>query len=317
MPKPSPRTRVVLIHNAKAGDEAHSTARLVRILARHGYRAEAVAANATWGRTDPLGGAEFIVVAGGDGTIRRIATRLAHRGRPLALLPLGTANNIATSLGITGEPDEVIASWKQATRRPMDLGIASGPWGDRRFIEGIGLGLIGHAITTLEGIDAVSTRQFESREDKLYRDLCVLLALAQDFDPLPIRVKQDGATRRGQFLLLEILNINRAGPGVTLAERANPSDGQLDLVSVTDDERDRLLRNLCNHLAALRRPAVLRSQRGRDFTLVLHEGCLRIDDDVVWTRERRPGRRRPRPATARITVDPGALEFIQPRRGGR
>ena len=44
--------------------------------------------------------ADLFVIAGGDGTITEVLTKLPDRTMPVALLPLGTANNIARSLGI-------------------------------------------------------------------------------------------------------------------------------------------------------------------------------------------------------------------------
>ena len=269
---------VVLLHNQKAGDGDHSVDELAALLRRHGYRPECFSLKKALKRTDPLERGEFIIVSGGDGSVRRVATRLAHRGRPIAPLPIGTANNIATSLGIRGDPDAIIAGWKSGTRRRIDLGLASGPWGKRHFIEGIGLGLIGRAITTIETIDDVSDREFENRQDKLYRDLCVLLALANEMPPLPIRVTQDGEDRSGRYLLLEMVNISRAGPGFELARGADPGDGWLNVVSVRADERHKLQESLKRCLAALDHGTILESQRAHELRLELSSGELRIDD---------------------------------------
>src|SRR6185369_915874 len=93
-----------------------------------------------------LAGSELIVIAGGDGTVQRVATELAWRELPLAILPLGTANNIATSLGIEGPTEALVAGWATARRSPLDLGVATGPWGTRRFIESVGGGLVSNGI---------------------------------------------------------------------------------------------------------------------------------------------------------------------------
>jgi diacylglycerol kinase (ATP) len=47
--------------------------------------------------------ADLVVVAGGDGTIKKIADKAKPGGPPLTILPLGTANNIATTLGFSSE----------------------------------------------------------------------------------------------------------------------------------------------------------------------------------------------------------------------
>jgi diacylglycerol kinase family enzyme len=53
---------------------------------------------------------DLIVVAGGDGSLARVVRDLRHRTTPIAIWPLGMANNIARSLGIQGNPDEVLDS---------------------------------------------------------------------------------------------------------------------------------------------------------------------------------------------------------------
>src|SRR4029079_12739418 len=65
--------------------------------------------------------ADLVVAAGAAGTGGAAARALAGRGVPLGVMPLGTANNVARSLGIDGAPDEVAATWRTARRRPLDL----------------------------------------------------------------------------------------------------------------------------------------------------------------------------------------------------
>ena len=55
--------------------------------------------------------ADLVVAAGGDGTVATAARVLAGRKIPLAILPLGTANNIARSLNSDGPLDTLVASW--------------------------------------------------------------------------------------------------------------------------------------------------------------------------------------------------------------
>jgi len=60
-------------------------------------------------------GVDVIVAAGGDGTLSAVAETLAHREEPadtlpsLALVPMGTANDFATSAGIPNDPDDAFA----------------------------------------------------------------------------------------------------------------------------------------------------------------------------------------------------------------
>ena len=85
--------------------------------------------------------ADLIVVAGGDGTIAEVLTRLPDRSLPVALLPLGTANNIARSLGIAGTPQELVETWKIDKTHSLDVGMVKASWGTLHFLEGFGVGL--------------------------------------------------------------------------------------------------------------------------------------------------------------------------------
>ena len=118
--------RVTAIYNPEAGQKPLTRQRLAALLDRAGYLATLV--SATGGRwkdalDDP---GALVVVAGGDGTTAKVAKRLAGRGVPLAILPVGTANNVARSFGLDGRLDELIARWSDATPTPVDLGLARG-----------------------------------------------------------------------------------------------------------------------------------------------------------------------------------------------
>lgn len=255
---------------------------------------------------------EFVVVAGGDGSVRRAALRLAHTGRSLAPLPLGTANNIATSLGIRGSPEQIIAGWSDPTRRRIDLGLATGPWGKQRFIEGVGVGLVGRAINIIESIAEASGHDYSKREDELHRDLCVFLALAHEMSPVSLTLQVDDRETRDAFLLLEILNITLAGPRVELARHADMSDGFFDVITVTTAEREKLKENLRKHFARSSDEPILTSRQARKIRITTRDCDLRIDDQLMLRCDD-PSQSR-EPVTTEITVEPGAIELVLPRR---
>ena len=90
---------------------------------------------------------DFVIVAGGDGTVGRLVRGLKDRSIPIAILPTGTANNIARSLGIVGDPQEILAGIAQAAVKSLDVGVAKGPWGKEIFLEAVGLGPMAEAIS--------------------------------------------------------------------------------------------------------------------------------------------------------------------------
>ena len=107
--KTHPDLKITLVHNEKAGSSGSSD-ELHAIIERAGHRIvrtwepEALSALAARGGTltdAAFAGSELLVVAGGDGTVQRVATEVAGRSQPLAIVPLGTANNNATNHGTT------------------------------------------------------------------------------------------------------------------------------------------------------------------------------------------------------------------------
>ena len=85
---------------------------------------------------------DIIAIAGGDGTVGKVARRLVGNTIPVAILPIGTANNIGHALGLTGRVIEsLITEWETARRSNFDIGEAEGR-GSQYFVEGVGVGLL-------------------------------------------------------------------------------------------------------------------------------------------------------------------------------
>ena len=100
--------QITLVHNPEAGDASHTRRQLTRLLEDQGYRvAYQSIKESDWerGLTEP---GDFVVVAGGDGAVAQVARALVARAVPIAILPLGTANNVARTLGIDGSVERLI-----------------------------------------------------------------------------------------------------------------------------------------------------------------------------------------------------------------
>ena len=94
---------------------------------------------------------DVVVVAGGDGTVGRVAKRFAGTDVPIAVIPTGTANNVARTLGLGVEPRRAIASLASAVVRDVDLGVVSetralGAKVEECFLEGFGVGVFAYVI---------------------------------------------------------------------------------------------------------------------------------------------------------------------------
>lgn len=82
-------------------------------------------------------GADLLVAGGGDGTLGAAARMLAHRDVALGLLPLGTTNNFARTVGIPLDLDGAVDVLAGGAVIDVDLGVA----GDLPFANHVGIGL--------------------------------------------------------------------------------------------------------------------------------------------------------------------------------
>lgn len=183
-------------------------------------------------------GADLIVVAGGDGTVAGAVRLMAGHPMPLAILPVGTANNIATSLGVGGGSlTELVGRWDAARRVKFDLGVVTGAWGRRYFVEALGSGLIATGIETVE-------RRREGKgddpPDKVARAQDTFREVLATLEPQPLTVTFDGTTLSGDLLLVEVLNIRSVGPNLVLCPDASPSDGFFSVVIAAETDREAL-----------------------------------------------------------------------------
>ncbi|HEX2862714.1 MAG TPA: diacylglycerol kinase family protein [Lacunisphaera sp.] len=293
---------ILLLHNRAAGGQDPSPARLLALLRREGYDPRYFDLHPALQDPTTLPRAEFAVVAGGDGSFREAALKLAGRGLPLAVLPLGTANNVARTLGITGSIPGIIASWNPGRRARYDIGVARGPWGEERFVEGVGIGLFARIIEILSHVKDPDVHVQSGPPHRVASDLRSTTVLAHEMAPVLVEATLDGDRLSGQFLLLEIMNSGHVGAGIELA-RADVSDGQFDVVHAQLPEREKLLASLRNVATAEPAPSLLTTRRGRDVELILPPCEFRLDDRVIVLAD---------PARVHLSMSPESIELVLP-----
>lgn len=293
--------RIGLIYNAEAGD-AGKLEELVRAIERHDHDVVIVGPPAHGVEHLLAKNIDAVVAAGGDGTIA--ATALALRGSPvpLGILPMGTANNVAVSLGIPRTLEDAIALWSVESPRALDTGVAIGSWGERLFIESVGGGLVTHGIAVMDrqATTSPTTAEQLARALRSHGDVLDLLA------PAIWRFTIDGEAIEGEYLLLEVLNTSAVGPNLSLAPGASPYDGVFTVVAATQSDRGALAEYLRTLVAGAPAPVSLPTWQATEVTIEAGDR-LHVDDDIVGV----PGH----PLT-RIRVEPGAVQVLAPPASG-
>ena len=238
--------KISLFYNKAAGDGI-SLGELQERLKRAGYDVVR-----SLGRDDDTSAlaeqpSKLVVAAGGDGTIAAAAKAVAGSNIPLAILPLGTANNIAKSLGINGALPELIESWRHAIPVPFDLGEASANGQTFAFVEGIGGGLIPSGISAAD--EAGDEDDETATEVRVADAICHFRDVLIGLKPTRFTLKADGADMSGDYLVVEVLNIGCVGPNIEFSPGVTPSDGLLSVVTAGEEYRDELLSYLDERMA--------------------------------------------------------------------
>jgi diacylglycerol kinase family enzyme len=174
---------------------------------------------------------DLVIAAGGDGTVRSVALRLIDRDVKLSILPMGRANNIARTLGVQGNALDVVAGLKHPRHRPFDVGTVGCPWGEEHFLETFGLGFFADTVAHLE----------PGEERTLPRVVAALADTLAEYESRPVRMTVDGEDLSGDYTVVEVFNTPQLGPRLRLAPTADPSDGRLHILRISEENQAELL----------------------------------------------------------------------------
>jgi diacylglycerol kinase (ATP) len=306
--------QITLMHNPKAGTELSAKTELVREFERAGHSVAYYSTkkkNAYRALENP---GSIVVIAGGDGTIRKVASRLIGRNVPIAILPYGTANNIAKALGLGQTPEVLINSLAAARSIKFDVGIARGPWGDMPFLEAAGVGLFPRMLAELSSSLKKLANNPVTIHGSVQGGVYLLQRLLSSHRARNYEIKLDGKELSGRSLLIEVMNITSIGPGLQFAPQAQCGDGLLDLVIARETDRKKLER----HLASTK-------PKWDEDTFSLHRtrqiqlSCLADEfhyDDALWRAGTDRGTTEksgaPRKLSVEFEVFPGALRVLVP-----
>jgi diacylglycerol kinase (ATP) len=288
--------RALLVHNPKAGSGRPSGEELLAALDAAGF--STTYCSVKNGDLDEALAqpADVVIVAGGDGSVAKIARSLKDRKTLVAILPFGTANNIARCLGIEGEPDALIKALRGAPVERLDIGLAVGPWGSRRFVEAIGWGAFAKAVDRED--------PGQSKQARIERGRAAFAKTIAAYEARRFAFTADDEEIEDEVIFVEALNLGMTGPRMILGPTAKPGDQLLDIVYLPAVRRQEMLDWLADSPDDW--PAPLTIRKARKATLSWQDGPLRVDDQVFDAPEL--------PSNIIVELEPDGLRVCVPAR---
>ncbi|MGZ6379119.1 MAG: diacylglycerol/lipid kinase family protein [Candidatus Limnocylindrales bacterium] len=181
-------------------------------------------------------GASLIVSAGGDGTLRDVASAAVGTGVAVGILPGGTTNVFARELGIPSEPEGAAEALIVGVDRPIDLGrltLPDGRWA--RFLIAAGLGL--------DGAILAATRSDLKRRVGPGAIALAAVAVAPRWRAAEVTIRVDGGERWSGSAWQLIAGNTRLYANLVLPNpEAQLDDGLLDLCVLPAMHPTRLVR---------------------------------------------------------------------------
>lgn len=214
-------------------------------LKKHGLQYDLVRTLGPWHAADlaekaVLDGYDVIVTASGDGAANESINGMLRvknggaRKTSLALLPVGTGNDMAYGFGMRGTLEENIATIAKGHRVKIDIGLVRG--GDypdgRYFANGVGIGF-----DAAVGFVAAKIRWARGLPAYL---IAVIQTVFIYYQAPTVEITYGESSFNQDSLMVSIMNGQRMGGGFYMAPNGDPGDGKLDLCIVSNPSRPRI-----------------------------------------------------------------------------
>jgi diacylglycerol kinase (ATP) len=269
-----------VVHNPGAGEGALTKQELVSLINSAGFGCSYSSTKKKGWEKFESSENDFIILAGGDGTVRKVAGELLDKTLldkklPIGLLPMGTANNIARTLGIRGEHRDIIQSWTETHVKKFDVGRVFGLGKSRFFLESFGYGIFPRLMAEMKKQDEADR---DTPEKSLRMALSILHDLIEEMEPQYCKIALDGTHHDGNYILVEVMNTSSIGPNLKLAPLADPGDGVFEIVLIGDSQRQEFAEYIKNKLQGREIPFAFTTLKAKKLEIFWGGSDAHIDD---------------------------------------
>jgi diacylglycerol kinase (ATP) len=238
-------------------------------------------------------GVDFVIAAGGDGTVRSVANGLAGSDVPLGIVPAGTGNLLARNLDLPLEEAEAIGVALDGRDHAIDLIELTIDGGRREHF----------AVMAGAGVDAMIMDETDPNLKRVVGPAAYFVAAGKAMGrrPMHLTITIDGGRRRHRRAMLVLIgNVGKLPAGIDLLPDAVPDDGLLDIFVASP----RRLRDWIGVLIGLvrrhhRGPAEAGSGRRIEVSMREAEN-YQLDGDVVGSCQRMVAEIKPGALTVRL-----------------
>ncbi len=282
----SGKKRMLLIVNPYATTVSDRLKNLVAYALQGRYEVETVSTEAQnhateIGREVRDHGYDVVVAFGGDGTLNEVANGLAGTDVPVSVLPGGSTNVVARTLGIPNDvvdaTEHLLALVDEWAPRRIDLGVA----GERHFVFSCGVGI---DATVVKRVDAHP--RLKSRAGPYYYSWAAISAFYRQYmvNPVRLRVEVDGEASEGVTALAQNSDpfTYFASRPIRVCEGIEIDDGTLSL-AVLKRAAQRDMPSLIPRFFSERRPAARHRQieHFEDVTTAMIASISKTKDGVA------------------------------------
>jgi len=174
-------------------------------------------------------GVDSVVAVGGDGLVHAAVQALAGSDVRLGVIPSGTGNDFARSLGLPQDPLAAADVVALGQARPLDLGRSGESW---------------FATVMAAGFDAAVNERANAMTwpHGQLRYTVATLAVLPRWQPVPYTFDLDGEQRQVEAMLVCVANTDSYGGGLRIPWGAEFDDGLLDVIIIRPTTKLEFLR---------------------------------------------------------------------------
>jgi YegS/Rv2252/BmrU family lipid kinase len=233
---------------------------------------------------------DIIVIGGGDGTISHACSAVLESGRPLGILPLGNANDLARTLGLPTDPLDAFRVIAAGKSKKIDVGWVNG----RPFLNVASLGVsvaiarrLTGALKRRWGVLGYAKAAWDAMQtDRSFR----------------AHVTCDGESETLHAIQIAVGNGRFYGGGLVVADDATIDDNRLDVYAIPRIPNWRWLTLLPAMASGTHRHhAEVLARHGRSVDIETDRPMpINVDGEILAE------------TPAEFSVQPGALEVFVP-----